>query len=69
MLKKVETKAQEPKEEIKHSSNEQNGEEAGANATATKSSIEWHEDEIRLLVKGLKIFAVGTRDRYKPLSR
>ena len=64
MLKKVQEKEKESKEEKKNIPiNGQNGSgEASANSTVTVSS-EWHEDEIRLLVKGVKIFAVGTIDR------
>ena len=64
MLKKVQEKEKGIKEEKKTiSSNEQNGGEASASTTTTAVSSEWHEDEIRLLVKGVKIFAVGTMDR------
>ena len=63
MLKKIQIKEKETKEEKKViSNNEQNGNETSASAS-TPVSTEWHEDEIRLLVKGVKIFAVGTMDR------
>jgi len=64
MLKKVQEKEKGIKEEKKTiSPNEQNGVEASASTTTTAVSSEWSEDEIRLLVKGVKIFAVGTMDR------
>lgn len=31
--------------------------------TATNVSAEWCDDEIKLLVKGVKVIPVGTRDR------
>jgi hypothetical protein len=32
--------------------------------TASNVDKEWSADEIKLLVKGVKIIAVGTKDRY-----
>lgn len=40
-----------------------------ASGTSSTSSIaEWCDDEIRLLVKGVKVIAVGTRDRWDVIA-
>ncbi len=68
LLNIVETKEKETEEKKKVpiiSSSEQKENQSPANASSLPA--EWHEDEIRLLVKGVKIFAVGTRDRLNAL--
>ncbi len=41
---------------------------ASSTTTAEASSKEWCDDEVRLLVKGVKIIPVGTRDRWDVIA-
>lgn len=43
-------------------------EQENVEPTSTKSSKEWSEDEIRLLVKGTKVIPLGTADRWSVVA-
>jgi hypothetical protein len=61
-LKANETKEIESREAVAQQSDKKETQKA-AESTASNVDKEWSADEIKLLVKGVKIIAVGTKDR------
>lgn len=71
MIKRFDDKEKEIIQEIKIKEQHTNGMNGSAEheADVTPKSRDWHEDEIRLLVKAIKIFAVGTRERWDVIAQ
>lgn len=64
-MKKLENRQEEKKAAASEPT--KSTEEKASTSTASQSK-EWTDDEIKLLVKGAKIIAVGTRDRWDVIA-